>query len=332
MLADPARPGPAIVLGGLAARTRRLALARAAYSLPAFVQADGLGGKLLELLPAAESVRPEAVRAGTPVDHPDVAGPVRRALSRLAPALLGLDFDQPAPKPLEGSGLPPARAIELRRIADLLGAPAFVVAPDAEGMRRTPSPQGERRRLRLIPSQPAGLLISPAAVLLGPLAWSFVAGRAIEALRSGLVTAGLTGVDGLARLLEGARAALGGASSDEPRARAVADWLARPEAAVTLGLPEARAELLAEVEAGLTALPDWQTFRRGTRHTCNRIGLLVSGSPVDALLVVSEGELFGDDDEPPTAAVRGEFLRGETAHELITFMFSPAYEAAAAPQ
>jgi tetratricopeptide (TPR) repeat protein len=331
VLADPARPGPAIVLGGLAARTRRLALARAAYSLPAFVQPDGLGAKLLELLPAAESVRPEAVRAGTPVDHPDVAGPARRALSRLAPALLGLDYDQPAPKPLEGSGLPPARAIELRRIAELLGAPPFVVAPDAEGLRRTPSPQGERRRLRLIPSQPAGLLISPAAVLLGPLAWSFVAGRAIEALRSGLVTAGLTGVDGLARLLEGARAALGGPASEEPRARAVAEWLARPDAAVTLGSPEARAELLAEVEAALLALPDWQTFRRGTRHTCNRIGLLVSGSPVDALLVVSEGELFGDDDEPPTAAVRAEFLRGGSARELITFMFSPAYETAAAP-
>ncbi|HSY41242.1 MAG TPA: tetratricopeptide repeat protein, partial [Polyangia bacterium] len=332
VLADPARPGPAIVLGGLAARTRRLALARAAYSLPAFVQPDGLGAKLLELLPVAESVHPEAVRAGTPVDHPDVAGPVRRALSRLAPALLGLDYDQPAPKPLEGSGLPPARAIELRRIADLLGAPAFVVAPDAEGLRRTPSPQGERRRLRLIPSQPAGLLISPAAVLLGPQAWSFVAGRAIEALRSGLVTAGLTGGDGLARLLEGARAALGGAASDEHRARAVADWLARPEASVTLGSSEARVELLAEVEAALTALPDWQTFRRGTRHTCNRIGLLVCGSPVDALLVVSEGELFGDDDEPPTAAIRGEFLRGESARELVTFMFSPAYETASATQ
>ncbi len=332
VLADPGRPGPAIVLGGLAARTRRLALARAAYSLPAFVQPDGLGAKLLELLPAAESVDPEAVRAGTPVDHPDVAGPVRRALSRLAPALLGLDFDQPAPKPLEGSGLPPARAIELRRIADLLGAPAFVVAPDAEGLRRTPSPQGERRRLRLIPSQPAGLLISPAAVLLGPQAWSFVAGRAIEALRSGLVTAGLTGGDGLARLLEGARAALGGAASDDLRARAVADWLTRPEATVTLGSPEARAELLAEVEAALTDLPDWKTFRRGTRHTCNRIGLLVCGSPVDALLVVSEGELFGDDDEPPTAAIRAEFLRGESARELVTFMFSPAYETASATQ
>jgi hypothetical protein len=112
----------------------------------------------------------------------------------------------------------------------------------------------------------------------------------------------------------------------------VAEWLRRPEATVTLGSPEARAELLAEVEAALAALPDWQTFRRGTRHTCNRIGLLVCGSPVDALSVVSEGELFGDDDEPPTAAIRGAFLRGESAREFITFMFSPAYEAAAATE
>ncbi len=330
VLVDPARPGPALALGGLAARTRRLALARAAYSMAAFVEPGGLGSRLLDALPAPEALRPEAIRPGTPVDHPDVAGPVRRALSRLAPALLGLDYAEPAPKPVEGSGLPPARAIELRRIADLLGAPAFVVAPDAEGLRRTPSPQGERRRLRLIPSQPAGLLISPAAVMLGPEAWSFVAGRAIEALRSGLVTAGLTGVDGLTRMLEGARAALGGAEAIEPRGVAVADWLRRPEASVSLGSPEARAELLTEVEAALADLPDWQTFRRGTRHTCNRVGLLVCGSPVDVLSVVSEGELFGDDDEPPTAAVRGEFLRGASAHELVTFMFSPAYEAASA--
>ena len=110
----------------------------------------------------------------------------------------------------------------------------------------------------------------------------------------------------------------------------MAEWLKRPEAMVTLGAPEARAELLADVEAALTALPDWQTFRRGTRHTCNRIGLLVCGSPVDVLSVVSEGELFGDDDEPPTAAIRGEFLRGESPREIITFMFSPTYETAAA--
>ena len=49
-------------------------------------------------------------------------------------------------------------------------------------------------------------------------------------------------------------------------------------------------------------------------------------------VVASEGELFGDDDEPPTAAIRGQFLRGESAREFITFMFSPAYETASATQ
>jgi hypothetical protein len=328
VLADPARPGPACALGALAARTRRFALARAAFSLPAFVDPEGLGNKLLEGLAPAEPVRSEAVRVGSAVDHPDVAGPARRALARLAPALLGLGTDQPAPKPIEGSGLQPARATELRRIADLLHAPPFVVAPDAEGIGRPLALQSERRRLRLIPSQPAGLLISPSAARLGPQAWSFVAGRALEALRSGLVTAGLTSAEGMARLFEGARASLDNSRVDDPRGRAAADWLVRPEAILLLGTVEARAELLVDVEAALEAMPDWQTFRRGTRHTCNRIGLLVCGSPLSALAVISEGELYGDDGEPPSTETRREFLRGPSARETIQFMLSPAYEAA----
>jgi len=75
---------------------------------------------------------------------------------------------------------------------------------------------------------------------------------------------------------------------------------------------------------------EWQTFRRGTRHTCNRIGLLVCGSPLSALAVISEGELYGDDGELPSTETRREFLRGPTAREIITFMLSPAYEAASA--
>ncbi|HZL19589.1 MAG TPA: tetratricopeptide repeat protein, partial [Polyangia bacterium] len=328
VLADPARPGPACALGALAARTRRFALARAAFSLPAFVDPEGLGNKLLEGLAPLETVRSEAVRVGSPVDHPDVSGPARRALARLAPALLGLGTDQPAPKPIEGSGLQPARATELRRIADLLHAPPFVVAPDAEGVGKPLALQSERRRLRLIPSQPAGLLISPNAARLGPQAWSFVAGRALEALRSGLVTAGLTNAEGMARLFEGARASLDNSRVDDPRARAVADWLVRPEAILLLGTVEARAELLVDVEAALEEMPDWQTFRRGTRHTCNRIGLLVCGSPLSALAVISEGELYGDDGEPPSIETRREFLRGPSARETIQFMLSPVYEAA----
>jgi tetratricopeptide (TPR) repeat protein len=328
LLADPARPGPALMLGGLAARVRRPLLARAAYSLAAFVEPEGVAAYLLESLPPAPPARADALRVGAVVDHPWAGGPARRALARLAPALLGLDFPQPAPKPIEGSGLPPARAIELRRIADLLAAPPFVVAPDVERAIKTPQPSGDRRRVRLVPTQPAGLLISPSAANLGPAAWSFVAGRAIEALRSGLVTAGLNSADGLARLFTGARAGLGGAPTDDPASQRVADWLRRPEHELMLGNPENRAELLADIEAALTAMPDWDAFRRGIRHTCNRVGVLVSGNPVAALEVVAEAEAIGDDTPIRDATARAAMLRGSAARELVAFLLDPVFEAA----
>jgi tetratricopeptide (TPR) repeat protein len=327
LLEDPGRPGPALILGNLAARIRRPGLARAAYALGAFVDPQGVAAYLLEGLPPAEPPPPEALRVGSPVDHPWAAGPARRALARLAPALLGLNVTQPAPKPVEGSGLAPARAVELRRIGELLAAPPFVVAPD-EQLLRTTQPSGDRRRVRLVSTQPAGLLISLNASNLGPAAWSFVAGRAIEALRSGLVTAGLNGTDGLARLFEGARAALGGEPTRDPEAQRVADWLGRPEQQLLLGSAEARAELLADVQAALGALPDWDAFRRGIRHTCNRVGVLVCGDPVAALGVIAEAETVGDDQPVRDAATRAELLRSPAVRELIAFLLSPVFESA----
>jgi tetratricopeptide (TPR) repeat protein len=327
LLEDPARPGPALMLGSLAARIRRPALARAAFSLAAFVDPNGVAAYLLEGLPAAEPARGDVLRVGGPVDHPTAAGPARRALARLAPALLGLDVEQPAPKPGERSGLQPARAIELRRIADLLSAPPFVVAPDEQALRTT-QPSGDRRRVRLVPTQPAALLISPNAANLSAAAWSFVAGRAIEALRSGLVTAGLNSADGLARIFEGARAGLGGAPAQDPGAQRVAEWLRRPEHQLMLGGADARAELLAEVEAALGALPDWEAFRRGVRHTCNRVGVLVSGNPVAALEVIAEAETAGDETPVRDAAARMHLLRGAAARELIAFLLDPVFETA----
>ncbi len=328
LLADPGRPGPALMLGGLAARIRRPALARAAYSLAAFVEPQGAAAYLLESLPPPPAVREEALSVGSVViDHPWAAGPARRALARLAPALLGLHFDKPAPKPVEGSGLPPGRAIELRRIADLLNAPPFVVAPDAERVSAA-QPAGDRRRVRLVPSQPAGLLISPSSASLGPAAWSFVAGRALEALRSGLVTAGLNSADGMARIFIGARASLGGPATDDPAAQRVAAWLQRPEAELVLGNAEARGELLGDVEAALAALPDWEAFRRGIRHTCNRVGVLVSGNPVAALEVVADAVSIGEDTPIRDATARAAMLRGSAARELVAFLLDPAFEAA----
>jgi len=163
---------------------------------------------------------------------------------------------------------------------------------------------------------------------LGPAAWSFVAGRAIEALRSGLVTAGLNSADGMARIFVGARAGLGGAVTDDPAAQRVADWLKRPEGQLMLGNAEARGELLADVEAALAALPDWEAFRRGIRHTCNRVGLLVSGSPVAALEVVADAVSIGEETPIRDAAARAAMLRGAAARELVAFLLDPAFEAA----
>ena len=79
---------------------------------------------------------------GGPADHPDFVAPARRALAGLAAALLGFGTEAPAPKPTEGSGLPPSRATELRRIGDLLGAPPFIVVRDAGEPRRATSAAG----------------------------------------------------------------------------------------------------------------------------------------------------------------------------------------------
>jgi hypothetical protein len=171
-------------------------------------------------------------------------------------------------------------------------------------------------------------MIAASAAALTEGAWSFVAGRALETLRSGLRTAGLAGAEALARLLEGARAVLADATIDDPHASAIADWLRQPGSALSLMSAESRAEIRADVEAALAALPDWPTFVRGAQHTRNRIGLLACTRPSDALAVL-KGEIRGHDIH--TADARRAFLRGGPAAELVRFMLSPAYEAAFAP-
>jgi tetratricopeptide (TPR) repeat protein len=323
VLEHPTDAGPALALGRLAELAGRRALAGAAYGLTAFMASDGVGARQLAGLVPPGLVRPEAVRIGGPVDHPDFAGPARRALARLAPALLGFETERPAPKPTEGSGLPPARAAELRRIGDLLGAPPFVVAPDVVETDTA----DDRRRLRVILTQPAGLLVAAGAGAVSEHAWSFIAARALETLRSGLWMAGLAGAEGLARLLEGARAVLSEARVDEPRARAVAEWLSKPEVALFLGPAEERVETLAAVEAALAALPDWTALTRAAQHTRNRIGLIGCADPSAALgMLKAEDRNAGSVGDSPDA--RREFLRRAATSDLVRFMFSPTYESA----
>jgi tetratricopeptide (TPR) repeat protein len=325
---DPGQPGAAAALGRLAETGGRLALATAAFGLAAFVVPDGPAARHIPALPSPGHVLPEAVAIGGPIDHPDIRVPARRALAGLASALLGYGTDAPAPKPTEGSGLPPSRATELRRIGDLIGAPPFIVVRDQSGA----TSGDERRRLRVIPTQPAGLLIGASTATLSEKSWAFVAGRALETLRSGLRTSGLAGAEGLARLLEGARAVLADSAIDEPQARAVADWLRAPGAALSLLSPEARAEIRTYVEAALANLPDWGTFTRGAQHTRNRIGLLACTAPEDALIVLKADERgvpIGRDTNTPEG--RQAFLRTPVARELVEFMLSPSYEEAFVP-
>jgi tetratricopeptide (TPR) repeat protein len=325
---DPGAPGAAAALGRFAETGGRFALAQAAYGLAAFVVPECAAAKHIPALPSPGHVLMEAVAIGGPIDHPDIKVPARRALAGLAAALLGYGTDVPAPKPTEGSGLPPSRAAELRRIGDLIASPPFIVVRDQSGA----TAGDERRRLRVIPTQPAGLLIGSSAPTLSEKSWSFVAGRALETLRSGLRTSGLAGAEALARLLEGARAFLSDAPIDEPQARAVADHLRTPHATLSLGTPENRAAILADVEAALAALPDWTAFTRAAQHTRNRIGLLCCTSPADALIVLKadeRGVSVGRDTDTPEG--RQVFLRSPIARELIEFMLSPAYEAAFAP-
>jgi tetratricopeptide (TPR) repeat protein len=325
---DPGQPGAASALGRFAETGGRLALARAAYGLAAFVIPDCPAARHIPLLASPGHVQAEAVAIGGPADHPDIQVPARRALAGLATALLGYGTDVPAPKPTEGSGLPPARATELRRIADLIASPPFIVVRDQSGA----TAGDERRRLRVIPTQPAGLLIGASTSTISENSWSFVAGRALETLRSGLRTSGLAGAEALARLLEGARAVLADAPIDEPQAKAVADWLRTPDAALSLGSAETRAAIRVDVEAALASLPDWQTFTRGAQHTRNRIGLLACTNPADALTVLKADERgvpVGRDTNTPEG--RQAFLRTPVAGALIDFMLSPAWEAAFAP-
>ena len=110
--------------------------------LAAFVVPDCPAARHIPALPSPGHIRPRpSPSAGRPT-IPISSLPARRALAGLAAALLGYGTDAPAPKPTEGSGLPPSRATELRRIGDLLAAPPFIVVRDAGGPRRVTSAAG----------------------------------------------------------------------------------------------------------------------------------------------------------------------------------------------
>ncbi len=307
---DPAAPGALRVLARQADRTGGKVFARAVYALLAFADpSDKAAAERLRALGAAASATSADLRLDGPADHPEASGPLRRALAALAVPLLGLG-DEPS---VVAGALAAARAEDLRRLGERLGAPAVVAVVEKSDV---PS-------VKVVASgaRPTQLRVTSAAAALPDPAWTFLAARALEEARSGLCGLRRLGAADRTEALEGAQAALLGEKPDGERARAAARLV--NDAVETLPPGAARARLVADLRQVLSAPPDWEAFTRAAAHTANRIGLLACGDPAVALAALAR------EDAPlvegPDADARRAFLRSNAARELVTFMLSPGY-------
>jgi tetratricopeptide (TPR) repeat protein len=313
---DPAATGALHALARLADRLHRDGLSRAAYALLSFAApSDAAAGERLRALGAGPAASPAALAVGGAADHADGAGPLRRALAALAVPLLGL-AGPPPPSPVRrDASLPVARGEALARLAERLGVPP--VSPRLE--------EADVVRVSLAPAEtpPLPLVVTTAAAALPDGPWTFLAARALEDARSGLLA--LRGLDADARTeaLAGAQAALLGATPDGPRAKEAA----RRVAAASAGLPtgEARAVLIADLGELLSKPLDWDAFGRAAAHTANRVALLACGSPADALAALAREDALLAKAGATDAEARRGFLRTSPVRELVRFMLSPAY-------
>jgi tetratricopeptide (TPR) repeat protein len=320
---DPAHVGALRALGRLAERADRTALARAAYALVAFAEPDDAITAAISALGPAPAASAEAMRVGGPGDHPSASGPLRRALASLAGPLLGFGATGPAPAAAEGNTLRPPHATGLERLGALMKAPPFVAIVD----------EGERARVAIsvVATRPAALRVTAAAADLSEHAWAFVAGRALEELRSGL--AGLRGLSPaeVKAVLLGAQAALTRRPGAGDRAEAAARWLAEGEPAAALPAGGERDRLVDDIGGALQALTDWEAFLEGASATACRIGLLACGSPSDALALLAREDVLLAQGDPNDAEGRRAFLRSGAARELARFMLSAEYAKALGP-
>jgi tetratricopeptide (TPR) repeat protein len=307
---DPAAPGALRVLARQADRTGGKVFARTVYALLAFADPnDKAAAECLRALGAAASATSADLRVDGPADHAGAAGPLRRALAALAVPLLGLG-DEPS---VVAGALGAARAEDLRRLGERLGAPAVVAVVEKSDV---PS-------VKVVASgaRPTQLRVTSAAAALPDPAWTFIAARALEEARSGLVGLRRLGAAERTEALEGAQAALLGETPDGERARAAARLV--NDAVETLPPGAARARLVADLRQVLSAPPDWEAFARAAAYTANRVGLLACGDPAVALAALAR------EDAPlvegPDADARRTFLRSNAARELVTFMLSPGY-------
>jgi tetratricopeptide (TPR) repeat protein len=327
---DPAASGALRVLARQAERTGSKALARAVHALFAFADPHDQGAleRLRALGPSAAATSAD-LRIDGPADHPGASGALRRALAALAVPLLGLG-DEPS---LAAGELPAARGEDLRRLGDRLGA------PDVVGVLE----QHDAPVVKVVASgsKPTQLRVTSAAAALPDEAWTFLAARALEEVRSGLAGLRRLGPSERTEALEGAQAALLGETPDGERARAVARLVT--DAVDTLPPGAARERLVADLRQVLSSPPEWEAFARASAHTASRVGLLACGDATVALAALArEDAAFARASGAATAAggakaaggkdpaaqdleARRAFLRTDAARELVRFMLSPAY-------
>jgi stage V sporulation protein SpoVS len=266
-------------------------------------------------LGAARPATSADLRLDGPADHPDAAGPLRRALAALAVPLLGLG-DEPS---IVAGALAAARTEDLRRLGDRLGAPDLVPVVEKSDL---PS-------VRVVASgaRPALLRVTRAAAALPEASWTFLAARALEEARGGLCGLRRLAPPDRTEALAGAQAALLGETPDGELARASARLV--NDAVETLAPGKARERLVADLRQILSTPPDWEAFARAAAHTANRVGLLACGDPAVALAALARDDAaFAKPGVAKNLEARRAFLRTEAVRELVRFMLSPAYAAA----
>jgi tetratricopeptide (TPR) repeat protein len=317
---DPTDTGALRALARLVDRADSTAASRATHALLAFVAPDdaAVAGRLAAL-GSAPPATAAALRVDGPADHPDGAGALRRALAALAVPLLGLAEGR-APSADAGT-LPEARADELRKLAERMGAPAVtaVVVPGAD----------PAVTVTVSASPPLALQVTKAAAALPDADWTFLVARALEDARSGMLALRGLGRAACTEVLEGAQAALLGETPSGERSKTAARFVGDASAALPTG--PARERLVADLRQILSKPPDWEAFTGAAPHTANRVALLACGSPAVALAALArdDGALSKAASGEARAAARRAFLHGAPARELVRFLFSPAYLRAA---
>ena len=319
---DPGDAGLAMVLGRILERTGRTGLARSAYCLAHFIDADIGAGKRLAELGEATTPRSEAFAPGQAV-HPLCRGPLRKVLHHLARALASAGpaaYDEPA-APL----LPETLAL-CEWLRTQLGAPPVPIVAQGHGVDVT-----------FTATQPLSILIGRRAEALAASDLRFFVARALEQARAGTLAVLRMSPDNLRGMLRAVLRVAGAPGTPFEMAEEAADeatalWLTRlrqPEIAALIPTEAHKDDLIADASHALADPPDLDDYIRGCRYTADRVGLLVCGRPLTALRALAG--LFKDGsggEETASIEHRQEQLRASQAmRELVAFMVSEEYGA-----